>query len=94
MEVDRQGKRSEKKQERDLQYSAQKFLDEMKTKNISVEIVKGSIEKETIKVAEKFNPQLIIVGREQKQKGLLGMPVKKLKKKMAEKCNYPILFLN
>ena len=54
----------------------------------------GSLEKETIKAAEKINANLVIVGREQKKKGLLGLPVKNLKKKLAEKCEYSILFLN
>jgi hypothetical protein len=56
--------------------------------------VKGSLEKETIKIAEEINACLVIVGREQKRKGALGLPVKNLKKKLAEKCEYSVLFIN
>ena len=66
----------------------------MNKKGIDVELIQGSLEKETIKAAEKINPNLIIVGREQKKKGVLGLPVRNLKKKLAEKCKYSILFLN
>ena len=54
----------------------------------------GSLEKETTKAAEKVKPRLIIVGREQKKKGLLGFPVKNVKRKLAEKCEYSILFVH
>ena len=59
-----------------------------------VKLVKGSLEKETVKAAENIGPKLVILGREQKKKSVLGLPVKSVKKKMAEKCRYSILFMN
>ena len=44
--------------------------------------------------AEEINPNLIIIGREQKKKGILGLPIKHLKRKLAEKCKYSLLFVN
>ncbi|UCH71928.1 MAG: universal stress protein, partial [Thermoplasmatales archaeon] len=63
-------------------------------KGINVELVKGSLERETIKLEEKINPNLIIVGREQKKKGILGLPVKHTRRKLVEKCEYSILFVH
>ena len=94
VQVDEQGYRSDKKPERDLLFKGQQFVEEMKNKKIASQLVKGSLEKETILAAEEINAGLIIIGREQKEKGLLGIPVKNLKRKMAEKCKYSILFIN
>jgi len=94
VEVDKNGVRSEKKLERDLIFSGQNFVELMKKKGVNVELVKGNLEKETIKAAKRINTNLVIVGREQKKKGLLGLPVQHLKRKMVEKCDYSILFIN
>jgi len=94
VQVDERCIRSSKKPEKTLIFKGQNFVEKMKNKGIKVELVKGSLEKETIKVAEKINPNLIIVGREQKKKGILGLPVKNVKRKMAEKCKYSILFVH
>ncbi len=94
VQVDKDGTRSCKKPERDLLFSGQSFAEEMKNKKIKVDLVKGSLEKETLKAAEKLQPKLVIIGREQKKKGILGIPVKNLKKKLAEKCDHSILFVN
>ena len=94
VEVDEIGQRSDKKPERDLLFKGQQFVEEMKKKNIAVELVKGSLERVTINNAESMGAGLIIVGREQKKKGLLGIPIKNLKRKMAEKCKYSLLFIN
>ena len=94
VQVDEQGKRSEKKPERDLLFTGQKFVEEIEKKGIKAQLVKGSLEKETIKAAEKINANLIVVGREQKKKGMLGLPVKNIRKKIAEKCDYSILFIH
>ena len=66
----------------------------MKNKGVTVELVKGSLEKETTKAADSINPNLVVMGREQKKKGILGLPVKHIKRKMADKCQYSILFIN
>jgi len=94
VQVDEQGIRSDKKQERDLVFCGQNFVEEMENKGIDIKLVKGSLEKETLKAAEKINPSLVIVGREQKKKGMLGLPFKNLKRKLAERCNYSLLFIN
>ena len=61
---------------------------------INLKLVKGDLEKETIRAAENLGSSLIIVGREQKKKNIFGIPLKNLKRKMAEKCKYSILFVN
>jgi len=94
VQVDKKGHRSDKKPERDLLFHGQKFIEEMEKKGIKTRLVKGSLEKETIKAAEKIKTALIIIGREQKKRGILGLPVKNLKKKLVEKCNYSILFIH
>lgn len=94
VQVDENCIRSDKKPERDLVFCGQNFVEKMKNKGINVQLVKGSLEKETVNAAESINPNLVIVGREQKKKGILGFPVKNVKRKMAEKCKYSILFVN
>jgi hypothetical protein len=94
VQVDENGTRSDKKEQRDLLFNAQNFLEEMKKKNIEVEMKKGSLERQTAKAAHEINASLVIVGREQKRRGMLGMPVKNVRKKIAEKCKYSILFLH
>jgi len=92
--VDEQGKRSEKKPERDLIFKGQSFVEEMKKRGVNIELVKGSLGKEINRAAEKINPTLIILGREQKKKGALGIPIKNVRKKIASKCKYSMLFLH
>ena len=65
-----------------------------KGKNIGIQLVKGNLEKETFKAAEKIGAGLIILGREKKKKGMLGLPVGNIKRKMVEKCKYSMLFIN
>ena len=93
VQVNENGERSGKKSERDLLFFGQKFIQDLEDKGINVDLVKGSLERETIKKAEKMNAGLIIVGREQKKKGVLGVPIKNLRKKIAEKCEYSLLFI-
>ena len=94
VEVDETGMRSERKTERDLFSSGKHFVSEMKKRGVDVNLVKGSLEKETAKAADKLGIGLVIIGREQKKKSILGLPVKSIKRKMAEKCNYSVLFIN
>ncbi|RLF36238.1 MAG: universal stress protein [Thermoplasmata archaeon] len=93
VQVNKHGQRSDKKPEKTLLLHGQKFIKKIEKKGIKAQLIKGSLEKETIKAAEKTKTPLIIIGREQKKKGKLGLPVKNLKKKLVEKCNYSILFL-
>jgi len=94
VQVDKNGKRSGKKPEKTLLFNGQNFVNEMKNKGINIKLVTGSLEKVTLKAAEEINPSLIILGREQKKKGILGLPIKHLKRKLAEKCKYSLLFVN
>ena len=94
VQVDKNGKRSDKKTEEDLMSEAKKFVEKMQKNNIKTELLQGSLEKQTIKKAKEINANLVIIGREQKKKGILGLPIKNLKKKIAEKCQYSILFIN
>lgn len=94
VQVDEKVIRSDKKTEKDLMTIAQNFIQKMRNKGINVKLLKGSFEKEVIKATEIFNPKIVIIGREQKKKGLLGLPVKNVKRKLVERCKYSILFVN
>ena len=94
VKVDVNGNRSIKKQKHELLFAGQNFVEEMKEKNIDVKTIQGTLEQQTIKEANNQETGLVIIGREQKQKGMLGLPVKKIKQKIAERCKYSILFIN
>jgi len=92
--VDETGKRSDRKSREELIQNAQKFAAVMKEKSIHVEIVTGVFEKEIIKAIKETKPRLVIIGREQKKKGMFGLTVKNIKRKIAEHCKYSLLFMN
>jgi hypothetical protein len=92
--VDPTGIRSEKKSVDELMEAAKKFQEKMKKNNISVQIISGSFEKETIKALREIKPKLVIIGREQKKKGMFGFSVRNIKRKLAEHCKYSLLFMN
>ena len=94
VEVDERGERSGRKSEEDLIFAGENFVEKMKGEGVDAQLVKGGLEKETVKAAEIIGANLVIVGREQKKKNILGLPVKNIKKKIAEKCRYSILFVN
>ncbi len=94
VQVDENCNRSEKMSEKDLLFKGQIFVKEMENKGIDISLVKGNLGKETTKAADKIKPSLIVVGREQKKKGILGFPVKNVRKKMVESCDYSILFVH
>ena len=94
VEVDTNGARSIKKLKHELLFAGQNFVEEMHKNKMDVKTVQGTLEQQTIKEANKIKAGLIIIGREQKEKGVLGLPVKKIKQKIAEKCRYSILYLN
>ncbi len=94
VEVDENGNRSGTKSEKELTDAGEEFLGRMKELGIDTRLVTGSIERETVKAARKVGAGLVVVGREQKKNGVLGLPVKSIKKKLAEKCEYSILFIN
>lgn len=92
--VDKNGVRSNEKSVEELLQYAQKFASKMKEKNITVDIITGVFEKETIKAIKEIKPRLVIIGREQKMKGIFGLPVKNIKRKIAEHSKYSLLFMN
>ncbi|RLF35180.1 MAG: universal stress protein [Thermoplasmata archaeon] len=94
VEVDEKGVRSNRKPLNDLILKGEKFVEDMRRRGIKAQLITGVLEKETIKAADAIKPNLVIVGREQKKKTILGLPVKHFKKKMAEKSRYSILFVN
>ena len=94
VQVNEKGDRSDKKPERDLIFAGQKLVSELEKEGINIKLVKGSLEKETMEEAEEIDASLIVFGREKKKKGPLGIPIKNLKRKIAEKCEYSILFVN
>lgn len=94
VEVDEMGRRSEKKSEKTLTDRGKQFVSDMQKRGMDVRLVRGSLEKETAKAAENLGAKLVIIGREQKKKKVLGLPTKSIKRKMAEKCRYSILFIN
>jgi hypothetical protein len=94
VQVDERAERSGKKSEMDLMVGADRFIKEMEKKKINIKLLKGGFEKEVIRATELYDPKIVIIGREQKKKGILGLPVKNLKRKLVDKCEYSILFLN
>ena len=94
VEVDETGQRSDRKSEKNLISIGENFVEKMRERGVNVRLVKGGLEKETVKAAEGIGANLVIVGREQKKKNIFGLPVKNVKKKIAEKCRYSILFVN
>jgi nucleotide-binding universal stress UspA family protein len=92
--VDENGKRFDKKNERDIIFQGQNFVSNIEKKGIKIKLINGKLEKETIKYADKIGANLIIMGREQKKKNVLGLPAKSIRRKVAEKCKYSILFTN
>lgn len=94
VEVDKMGRRSEKKSEKTLTDRGKQFVSDMHKKGIDVRLVRGSLENETANAAENLGTKLVIIGREQKKKKVLGLPMKSIKRKMVEKCRYSILFIN
>jgi nucleotide-binding universal stress UspA family protein len=93
VEVDVSGVRREPRSLQQLQERAGEFLKAMEAQGISVELVTGGFERETMKVAARLDPGVLVVGREQKQKGRLGLPARDWKKRMVQHCPCSVLFL-
>lgn len=94
VQVDEKVKRSEKKSKEVLIENGKRFVNDMQKKGISTQLVIGTLEKEIINAAKKIDPMLVIMGREQKLRGLWGFPVKNVKKKLADHSEYSFLFVN
>jgi hypothetical protein len=94
VKVDINGVRSERKPKNDLLFAGQTFVEEMVKKGFDLRTVQGSLENETIKAAQELEAGLVILGREQKKRGKFGLPVRRFKQKMADRCRYSLLFVN
>ncbi len=94
VEVDEKGERSSRKEQRDLAFIGQKFVKKMQDKKMDIRIVKGNLEREIQKEAKNEQIGLVIIGRERKEKGPLGLPAGNVKQKIAQKCKYSVLFIN
>lgn len=92
--VDETGLRGKQQSSLELRSSADAFISKMQQKGVEVQLVRGAFEKEIRKAAERIDAGVIIIGREQKQKGLWGLPVKDSKKKLLQHCKCSLLFLN
>lgn len=78
----------------DLFSYGQKFIDGMQKKGINAKIALGSFEENFFQAIKQFNPSLVVIGQEQKRYDFLGLPVKSINHKIAEKSKNSILFLN
>jgi nucleotide-binding universal stress UspA family protein len=94
VEVDEKGRRSGRKSQEELIVKGERFVSNMQKKGINTRLVRGSLERETFKAAKDVGAKLVILGREQKRRGILRMPAKNIKRKMAEKRKYSLLFIN
>jgi nucleotide-binding universal stress UspA family protein len=94
IEVDDRGVRTGKKSMQELMIKAEHFIATMKAQGVDVELETGGFEKVILRATRRIQPGLIVIGREQKQKGLLGLPVKDSKKKVLQHCKCSLLFLN
>lgn len=92
--VDETGLRGKKQSSVELRSSADAFISRMKQKGVEVELVTGAFEKETLRAAERVGAGVVVIGRERKQKGLWGRPVKDSKKKLLQHSKCSLLFLN
>jgi nucleotide-binding universal stress UspA family protein len=94
VKVDENGNRSSPKPLHELIFSRQEFIENMQEKGIHVKTVEGSLQRESIKAARKMKAGLVIIGREQKKRGRLGLPIRKVKQKIADRSKYSLLFIN
>jgi hypothetical protein len=77
-----------------LQQNAQEFIVMMRQKGVEVQLVQGPFEREALKEASRIHAGVVIIGREQKQHGLLGLPIRDSKRKLLRHCKSSLLFLN
>jgi hypothetical protein len=91
--VDEKAVRKERRSLAELQARADEFVRLMKTQGVGVEVAQGGFEREALRVAGRIEPGVMIIGREQKQRGRLGLPVRESKKKVLQHCKSSVLFL-
>ena len=91
--VDKKGKRSEKKTLSELQQESTRFIEDIQKQQVIIETNIGGLEQEILKKAKKYDPTLIIIGKEQKRRGSFGLPYGDIKRKLVQKCKYSLLFI-
>ncbi|MDG6229584.1 MAG: universal stress protein [Candidatus Thermoplasmatota archaeon] len=91
--VDKKGKRSEKKTLSELQQESKRFIEDIQKQQVTIETNIGGLEQEILKKAKKYDPALIIIGKEQKRRGSFGLPYGDIKRKLVQKCKYSLLFI-
>jgi nucleotide-binding universal stress UspA family protein len=92
--VDTNLRRSEKKDKQILIEEGKKFKENMEKKGVKTDVVIGSLEKIVREKEKKIIANLIIIGREQKKRRLLGVYRRNPKLKIAEKTKHSVLYLN
>lgn len=91
--VDEKAIRKERRSLAELQARADEFVRLMKTQGVDVKVAHGCFEREALRVAGRVEPGVMIIGREQKQRGRLGLPVRESKKKVLQYSKSSVLLL-
>ena len=92
--VDKNLIRSEKKDKQTLVEEGNKFKENMEKRGLKTDVVIGSLEKIIREKEKKIKSNLIIIGREQKKRRILGVYYRNPRLKIAEKTKHSVLYLN
>ncbi|MBS3773529.1 MAG: universal stress protein [Candidatus Thermoplasmatota archaeon] len=92
VQVDTAGERSKRKPVGDLTDTGERFLDAIDRPRVTTSLVTGSLPKEMAKAARQFNASLVVVGQQQKKRLLKNLG-KSTRRKIAETCEYSVLFV-
>ncbi len=92
--VDKNLRRSEKKDKQTLIEEGNKFKENMEKKGLKTDVAIGGLEKLIREKEKKIKANLIIIGREQKKRRILGVYYRNPRLKIAEKTKHSILYLN
>lgn len=92
--VDKNLRRSEKKDKQTLVEEGKKFKENMEKKGVKTEVVIGSLEKIVREKEKNLKANLTIIGREQKKHRILGVYRRNPKLKIAEKTKHSVLYLH
>jgi nucleotide-binding universal stress UspA family protein len=76
-----------------LRADGQRFVEEMEKKGITAQMVSGGVVESTLQTARRLNAGLVVIGQEQKRYDILGLSVRSLNHKLAEKSRYSMVFL-
>jgi len=92
--VNKNLRRSEKKDKQTLVEEGKKFKENMEKKGVKTEVVIGSLEKIVREKEKNLKANLTIIGREQKKHRILGVYRRNPKLKIAEKTKHSVLYLH